>query len=289
MLSSVPEVISENLVTWSPKPWVIRFHTDQPGNGLELLCSSEDSSADKRAAFANSPVIARLFAFGRSTVSGELQLPLLDIDGKDGQIRCRYGSTESFPAELTLSIKVSTIALDEDGVAGKSVERIGIPFVICETNFAIQTEHEVVPRLSVIHNISRVAHKENCEIVVTPEDFMQKSVLSGIAFPAVQEKTVEGIATLNLLRYSLAGLEWSLIPYCHPAGIERIAPALFQDQNIENCQEVWAVFTFPERLEKGVTAVVRAGVLLSHPSVGAGEVSEIVRECLVGFSPLREG
>jgi len=289
MDDGVRQVISENLVTWFAAPWVIRFNAAEPGRGLELLFSTHDPLVDERTDVANSQVVAQLFAFGSSAISRCRQLPLVEIDGKDGRIRCHYGSTESFPAELTLAIGVASVAANRGELGGEPMEGVRIPFLVCQTDFAIQTEREIAPQLLLTHNISRVAQKESCEVVITSEDLMRKSVLSGIAFHATQERRTEGSTALSFLRYSLAGSGWSLVPYYHPAGVRRISPTLFHAPNSESCQELWTVFTFPERLEKGVTAAVRAGFLLLDSSVSNVEISYVVRELLVGCPPLREG
>lgn len=289
MHDGVRQVISENVVTWFAAPWIIRFNAAEPGRGLELLFKTRDPLVDERTDVADSQVVAQLFAFGASAISRRLQLPLVDVDGKDGGIRCHYGSTESFPAELTLSIEVATVAASRGEIDGEPMEGVRIPFLVCQTDFAIQTEREIAPQLSLTHNISRVVQRESCEVAITSEDLMQKSVLSGIAFRAAQERRTEESTALSFLRYSLAGSGWCLIPYYHPAGVRRISPTLFQAPNSESCQELWTVFTFPERLEKGVTAAVRAGFLLLDSSVSKVEISYIVRELLVGCSPLREG
>ncbi len=275
------------------RPWVVCFDPDRVDEGWTLRFCPDLRDVPTEEHVEDIPAVASVFALRHPVTRASWRPPLTDITAKNMEVYCQYGKTEEFPADMTLWMRMAPQVSGSEQKQGGGQEGSALLWV-GRVSLALQTEGEVVPQLLFVHNVYQVAEQETCEIVVSPGDLLRQSLLPGVFFDPQKRDTET--PRLRLTRYRCAVSEWSLILFFYPAGVRRRSPVCCDRAPAENaqvtpqsCEEVWAIATLPERLEKGVTTVVHGGFLLVPPWIGPSELSERIREIVLNESPLFEG
>ncbi|MGB4726122.1 MAG: hypothetical protein WBH86_01825, partial [Thermogutta sp.] len=99
---------SERDIILFTRPWVVCFDPRRVDEGWTLRYCPDFSDMPMQEQLKDTLAVATIFALRHPGAQGSWRPPLTDVTTRRTNVRCRYGKTEDFAAEITLWMRMAT-------------------------------------------------------------------------------------------------------------------------------------------------------------------------------------